>query len=63
MPGSSGQLIDVFFVIIKLILKATSVSVLLIRIRDPGWVKHRIRIRDEQTGSYLRELRNPFFGS
>jgi hypothetical protein len=22
--------------------------------RDPGWVKNRIRIRDEQTGSYFR---------
>ncbi len=51
-----------FFVIIKLILKATSVLVLRIRIRDPRWVKNRIRIQDEQPGSYLRELRNQFFG-
>jgi hypothetical protein len=29
-------------------------------IRDPGWVKIRIRIRDEQTGSYFRELRKNF---
>jgi hypothetical protein len=29
---------------------------------DPGWVKHRIRIRDDQPGSYFRELRNQFFG-
>jgi hypothetical protein len=27
-------------------------------IRDPGWVKVRIRIRDEQLESYFRELRN-----
>jgi hypothetical protein len=31
-------------------------------ILDPGWSKIRIRIRDEQPGSYLRELRNNFFG-
>jgi hypothetical protein len=31
-------------------------------IRDPGWVKNRIRIRDDQHGSYFRELRNQFFG-
>jgi hypothetical protein len=31
-------------------------------IRDPGWVKVRIRIRDEQPGSYFLELRNLFFG-
>jgi hypothetical protein len=35
---------------------------LRIRIRDPGWVKNRIRIRDDQPGSYFRELRNQFFG-
>jgi hypothetical protein len=29
---------------------------------DPGWVKNRIRIRDDQPGSYFRELRNQFFG-
>ncbi len=29
---------------------------------DPGWVKIRIRIRDEQPGSYFRELRNNFLG-
>ncbi len=28
----------------------------------PGWVKIRIRIRDEQPGPYFRELRNNFFG-
>ncbi len=28
---------------------------------DPGWVKIRIRIRDEQPGSYFRELRNHIF--
>jgi hypothetical protein len=27
---------------------------------DPGWVKIRIRIRDEQLGSYFRQLRNHF---
>jgi hypothetical protein len=26
------------------------------------WVKIRIRIRDEQPGSYFRELRKQFFG-
>ncbi len=36
------------------------------RIRDPGWVKIKIRIRgirnpDEHPGSYFRELRNNFF--
>jgi hypothetical protein len=31
-------------------------------IRNPGWVKSRIRIRDEQPGSYFLELRNNFFG-
>ena len=31
-------------------------------IRAPGWEKIRIRIRDEQPGSYLRELRNNFLG-
>ena len=30
-------------------------------IRDPGWEKVRIRIRDEQPGSYFLELRNHFF--
>jgi hypothetical protein len=30
--------------------------------RDPGWVKIRIRIRDEQLESYFRELRNKFLG-
>jgi hypothetical protein len=30
------------------------------RIRDPGWLKIRIRIRDEQSGSYFRGLRNNF---
>jgi hypothetical protein len=30
--------------------------------RDPGWVKVRIRIRDEQPGSYFLELRNHFLG-
>ncbi len=29
-------------------------------IRDPGWAK--IRIRDEQPGSYIREIRNNFLG-
>jgi hypothetical protein len=35
---------------------------------DPGWVTKQsgsgsgIRIRDEQPGSYFRELRNNFFG-
>jgi hypothetical protein len=29
---------------------------------DPGWVKIRIRIRDEQAVSYFQELRNHFFG-
>ncbi len=29
---------------------------------DPVWVKNRIRIRDEQHGSYFRALRNQFFG-
>ncbi len=46
-------------------------AVLRIRIRDPvpfwpldpgWWVKNRIRIRDEQPGSYIRELRNQFYG-
>ncbi len=31
--------------------------------RYPGWVKSRIRIRDDQPESYFRELRNQFFGS
>jgi hypothetical protein len=32
-------------------------------LRDPGWVKKiRIRIRDEQPGSYFRELGKNFFG-
>ncbi len=31
-------------------------------IRDPGWEKVRIRIRDEQPGSYFPELINHFFG-
>jgi hypothetical protein len=32
------------------------------RIRDPGWEKVSIRIRDhEQPGSYFLELRNHFF--
>jgi hypothetical protein len=36
---------------------------LRIPIRDPGWVKKkRIRIRDEQPGSYFRELKRQFFG-
>jgi hypothetical protein len=30
-------------------------------IRDPGWKKDSIRIRDEQPGSYFLELRNHFF--
>jgi hypothetical protein len=30
-------------------------------IRDPGWEKVSIRIRDEQPGSYFLELRNQFF--
>ncbi len=30
-------------------------------IRDPGWEKVSIRIRDEQPGSYCLELRNHFF--
>jgi hypothetical protein len=30
--------------------------------RDPGWVKNRSRIRDEQSRSYFRELRNQYFG-
>jgi hypothetical protein len=30
--------------------------------RDPGWEKFRIRIRDEQPGSYFRELGNKFWG-
>jgi hypothetical protein len=29
-------------------------------IRDPGWEKVSIRIRDEQPGSYFLELRNQF---
>jgi|688.fasta_scaffold785136_1 hypothetical protein len=29
---------------------------------DPGWVKIRIRIRDEYPGSYFREFRNHFVG-
>jgi hypothetical protein len=36
--------------------------VLRIRIRDPGWVKVKIRIRDEQLGSYFLELGNNFLG-
>jgi hypothetical protein len=35
--------------------------VLRIRIRDPGWEKVSIRIRDEKPGSYFLELRNHFF--
>jgi hypothetical protein len=31
-------------------------------IRDPGWVKIRTRIRDEQPGSYFRGFRNNFLG-
>jgi hypothetical protein len=31
-------------------------------IRDPKRVKIGIRIRDEQSGSYFRELRNNFLG-
>jgi hypothetical protein len=31
-------------------------------ILDPGWVKVRIRTRDEQPGSYFLELRNHFLG-
>jgi hypothetical protein len=31
------------------------------RPRDPGWVKIRIRIRDEQPGSYFQDLRNNFW--
>jgi hypothetical protein len=31
-------------------------------IRDPGWEKVSIRIRDEQPRSYFLELRNHFFG-
>jgi hypothetical protein len=30
-------------------------------IRDPGWEKVSIRIRDEQSGLYFLELRNHFF--
>jgi hypothetical protein len=30
-------------------------------IRDPGWEKVSILIRDEQPGSYFLELRNHFF--
>jgi hypothetical protein len=30
-------------------------------IRDPGWEKVSIRIRDEQPGSYFLKLRNHFF--
>ncbi len=30
-------------------------------IQDPGWVKIRFRIRDEQPGSYFRELKKQFF--
>jgi hypothetical protein len=30
-------------------------------IRDPGWEKVGIRIRDKQPGSYFFELRNHFF--
>jgi hypothetical protein len=30
-------------------------------IRDPGWEKVSIRIRDEQPGSYFLELRNHIF--
>ncbi len=30
-------------------------------IRDPGWGKIKIRIRDEHFRSYFRELRNNFF--
>ncbi len=29
--------------------------------RDPGWAKVNIRIRDEHFGSYFRELRNNFW--
>jgi hypothetical protein len=28
---------------------------------DPGWIKIRVRIRDEQPGSYFRELNKQFF--
>jgi hypothetical protein len=34
----------------------------VLRIRDPIWVKIKIRIRDEHPGSYVRELRNNFLG-
>jgi hypothetical protein len=27
-------------------------------IRDPGWLKIKIRIKDDHPGSYFRELRN-----
>jgi hypothetical protein len=30
---------------------------------DPGWIKIRIRIRDEEPVSYFRELRDNFLGS
>jgi hypothetical protein len=30
-------------------------------IRDPGWEKVSIRIRDKQPGSYFLELRDHFF--
>ena len=33
----------------------------MLRIRDPGWEKVSIGIRDEQPGSYFLELRNHFF--
>jgi hypothetical protein len=31
-------------------------------VADPGWLKERIRIRDEQPESYFRELKNHFLG-
>ncbi len=38
-------------------------SYILVSVADPGWGKIiSIRIRDEQPGSYFRELRNQFFG-
>ncbi len=30
-------------------------------IRDPGWVKIKIRIRDEHPGSYFREFKTNFW--
>jgi hypothetical protein len=43
-------------------LLAAGAKGLRIQIRDPGWVKNRIRIRDEHIESYVRELRNQLFG-